>query len=65
MTTTKPTDQQVISAMKKYGGGFVSALGNAFMFADSENTKILKIAFPEYWIHYTEMAQQIKESEAE
>lgn len=42
----------VSNAMQKYGGSFVKALGNAIMYADLENVKKIKEAFPEYWLEY-------------
>lgn len=38
--------------MQKYGGSFVSALGNALMRADTLNQQKIKDAFPRYWKQY-------------
>jgi hypothetical protein len=38
--------------MIKYGGSFVEKLGHALSCADSNNTKRIKRAFPEYWNKY-------------
>jgi hypothetical protein len=55
--TIKPTDYDVIEAMKRYGGSFVKKLAEAFALADPQNQARLKAAFPEYWKKYTEMAE--------
>lgn len=49
-------DVAVITAMIRYGGGFVAALGQAWLRADSENRATLKAAFPEYWERYRILA---------
>ena len=38
--------------MQKYGGSFVSALGEALSHADWINQKTIKNAFPEEWEQY-------------
>ena len=43
---------KMIQAMQRYGGSFVNALGQAFMFADRTNTEILLRAFPHYVKEY-------------
>lgn len=48
---------QVGNAMESYGGSFVAALGKALLRADSENAQKIKIAFPEDWKKYNEMAK--------
>lgn len=45
-------DLKVVEKMEKYGGSFVHALSQAFRHADSNNFKILRAAFPEYWEQY-------------
>jgi len=50
-------DMDVIQAMKKFGGGFVAALGEAAQRADLDNLRRIKLAFPDYWERYTELAR--------
>jgi hypothetical protein len=47
-------DERLITAraMKAYGGGFVQALGEAFLRADSRNVEIIERGFPEYMREY-------------
>lgn len=45
--TDGPSDQAIISAMRKYGGGFERALALALQCADAENFARLKAALPE------------------
>lgn len=58
------TDLNIINAMKKYGGSFVSHLGAAAQHADHKNLEKLKETFPEYWKQYAEMADQKESSDA-
>ena len=51
------TDFAVVQAMHKFGGSFVKALAQAFDAADAENIARLKMAFPEYWLEYSDMAE--------
>jgi hypothetical protein len=51
-----PTDYEIMHAMVKHGGKFVSMLGLAMMCADPENRQKIKKAFGEYWGEYTEIA---------
>lgn len=51
-----PSDQQIIAAMKFYGGSFVSRLAAAAEHADYDNLARLKTAFPHYWNKYGKMA---------
>ncbi len=54
-------DFDVIHAMRKFGGGFVSRLAEAAQRADLENLRRIKATWPEYWAQYEEMAaSQIK-----
>jgi hypothetical protein len=39
-------------AMIKYGGSFIHALGEAIMYADAYNARVLKEAFPVEWKYY-------------
>jgi hypothetical protein len=49
-------DVATIAAMKRYGGSFVRALGEAASHADPDNLRRLKEAFPTYWKDYSEKA---------
>ena len=51
-----PSDFAVIGAMEHLGGSFVQALGQLLRLADSDNTRRLKAAFPEYWEKYRALA---------
>lgn len=53
-------DYEVVEAMRQYGGSFVKALAECFLRADTDNFWKLKIAFPEYWKQYQEMAKNKK-----
>lgn len=44
------------AAMIEYGGGFVKALGQALLHADSVNTRKIKEAFPREWNEYAALA---------
>jgi hypothetical protein len=48
----KITDQQIIEAMREYGGGFAHSLAVAASYADAANLERIKRAFPEYWRAY-------------
>lgn len=50
------SDELVIEAMMRFGGSFVSALGQAAMYADPENLRRMKRTWPEYWERYEAMA---------
>lgn len=50
-------DWKITEAMIIFGGGFVSQLGKLFRLADRDNQLRLKLAFPEYWKSYTEIAE--------
>jgi len=56
MATGDPADVDVTEAMIRLGGSFVEALGHLFRLADSDNTRRLKVAFPEYWQKYAVLA---------
>ena len=51
---------EVVEAMGKWGGGFVQALAEAFRRADLHNFRALRVAFPEYWTKYSEVARKAK-----
>jgi hypothetical protein len=50
-------DLATVDAMIRFGGGFVSALGKAWIRADADNARRLRAAFPEYWQQYQDLAQ--------
>lgn len=54
---TKDESIIIAAAMIEHGGGFVIALGKALQYADSENVRRIKDAFPEYWNRYAELAK--------
>ena len=45
----------VLRTMERDGGSFVSHLAKAWMFADDDNERKLRMAFPEYWEEYERM----------
>jgi len=45
-------DINTIDRMQRYGGSFVGQLGEAACFADSENLRRLKEAFPDLFKKY-------------
>lgn len=53
-------DSEIISAMIRNGGGFVSALGQAAARADSMNLQTIKEAFSGYWQAYGEIALMLR-----
>lgn len=57
-------DEEVIEAMIQYGGGFVSALGTAWMKADGDNRAKLREAFDGYWDEYTDTVREEKRRKA-
>ncbi len=66
MNETLPTDGQVddydiVNAMRRYGGSFVSGLGKLWFSADADNKRRLKTAFPEYWEKYAKLAKMAKD----
>lgn len=54
------SDCAVIESMLLYGGHFVSALGFAARYADSQNLAKIKVAFSEYWSQYRDMAIRLR-----
>lgn len=59
------TDYDVACAMVRYGGSFVSALGQAWHRADQINGDKIKAAFQEYWSEYREFAEMKAKQKAE
>lgn len=58
-------DYAIAQAMHRYGGSFVSQLGYLYGRADPQNRARLKAAFPEYFEAYRQMADNLKQVEAE
>jgi hypothetical protein len=50
-------DRVVMLAMEKYGGSFVVALSKALAYADENNFRRIKEAFPELWFRYSAAAK--------
>ncbi len=48
---------EMVVAMRRYGGGFVRALAECFILADTDNLRRLYAAFPQYVIQYNQMAR--------
>ena len=48
----------VADAMIRYGGSFVAALGRALLCADAENARRIRVAWPEYWKTYADLARK-------
>lgn len=53
----EPDYDDVIRAMRLYGGSFIFALAEAMQRADMTNRQILLKAFPHYWEQYSQMAR--------
>jgi len=49
------SDFEIAGAMIRFGGSFVSRLGECFRAADAVNQARLKTAFPDYWATYAEL----------
>jgi len=60
----KPTavmsDYWTIQAMKRGGGSFVQALGEAARLADHDNLRRIKETWPEYWERYEKRSEQLR-----
>lgn len=59
----QPTDRDVARTMEEYGGSFVSRLGHTALAADPVNLKKIRDTWPDYWAHYTRLAQSNLEDE--
>jgi len=59
-TTQEITDREIVEAMKKYGGSFVSSLADTYIKADESNRLIIKLAFSDYWENYLYLAKKDK-----
>ena len=55
----KENDEKIsiAKAMRRYGGSFVSSLGEALIHADPINTMKIQKAFPDYWKQYKAMGK--------
>lgn len=51
-TTDEITEDDVLDAMEKYGGGFIKALAQAWRKADMSNAAILRSSFRKYFVQY-------------
>jgi hypothetical protein len=51
------SDYEIVAAMQRFGGSFAQALAVAAQRADPENFGRLKMAFPEMWREYEELAR--------
>ena len=55
-------DLWTIRAMKKSGGSFVKALGEAALLADDINRKKIKVTFYEYWRRYELIGEDMRKN---
>ncbi len=55
---------RVFEAMEKFGGGFVSRLGNAGLSADANNMARIVHAFPDYVLTYRAIAEMLQAANA-
>jgi len=53
-------DYKVVETMRQYGGSFIRAFAELYRLADLQNQRILREAFPKYWMEYAEMTRQIE-----
>ena len=60
MSENKIQDYEVINAMQRYGGGFVSQLGHAAALADSDNLRRIKETWADYWAGYTQLVKEMR-----
>lgn len=52
-----PTETQIVQAMTEYGGAFVKCLAETWRRADDGNAERIRLAFPEIWTTYTNLAR--------
>jgi hypothetical protein len=52
-----PDDEDVAAAMRKYGGSFVSTLGELWLHGDPVNRGLIKLTWAAYWARYRAMAE--------
>ncbi len=58
-------DAEVVDTMARFGGSFVKALAECFRHADPFNFRRLRVAFPEFWQEYEQMAARHKKQKKE
>lgn len=51
-------DKYTVETMDRYGGAFVKNLAYLMRIADPVNFARLRDAFPEYWTHYQQIANE-------
>ena len=56
MISDRQWDWMVVQAMRRFGGGFVKALAEAYLHADEDNQARIRATWPEYWESYRQMA---------
>ena len=56
---------KMVTTMRRYGGCFVKALAECFVFADESNLERLYAAFPEIVIQYRRIVLMVEETETE
>lgn len=52
----EPTDLEILSAMRKYGGSFACSLGKLGQLSDDDNLRRIRDAWPDLWSKYREFA---------
>jgi len=52
------TDDEILDAMNRYGGGFVVALARLFQRADPVNQAILRDAFRHVFVEYGQLVER-------
>lgn len=57
-------DEQIVEAMRVYGGSFVKALALAYYHGDERNQAKIKATWPEYWAEYDEIAERREAQQA-
>ena len=48
----------VAQGMRKFGGSFITALGEALAHADTNNTRKIKETWKDYWKEYIKIGQE-------
>jgi hypothetical protein len=51
---------KVIRAMKEFGGSFVKALAQAWLYADEDNCAKIEAAWPEYIAKYRALVPELE-----
>ena len=46
--------------MRKFGGSFVKALGEALAHADPKNSRLIKQTWPDYWKEYAKKGHDLE-----